>query len=469
MKNNDITAKNIYIIGIGGTLMGGVAIMLKNAGFNIVGSDNVLYPPMSDELKKTNIKIFEGYSEKNISDDIDLVLVGNVVSKGHIEMEEVIKRNIPYISVPSFLEKYILPEYTPVVITGTHGKTTTSSLTTTVFDYLGFNPSFLIGGVHQNYNLNGKLDKTNSPFVLEGDEYDTAFYDKVPKFSHYLTKVGVVTSVEFDHADIYEDIYKLRAVFYKFISNIPEDGLLIHWDGINGLTNLLKDCKAPKLSYGFNPMSDIYCYSYSVKNKIMNFGVKVFGEDYEFTLPIVGKHNLLNALAVIGVLTYFTKDFSKLNDAFMSFIPPKRRQEEILNKKGVIVIDDFAHHPTAIRETIAAIRLKYPKKRIITLYEPRSNTSRQSIFHQDYILAFAQSDWVLITEAKPHKFIPNEKLLDVKKLREDLIKSGVKTDVFANGLDILPALKGKLRDGDVVLIMSNGSFDGIYKKIEEII
>ncbi len=459
----------IYILGIGGTLMGGVAIMLKNCGYKVGGSDQKIYPPMSDKLAEHNITIFEGYSIENITSDIELVLVGNVISSGHPEMDEIIKRGIPYSSVPEFLKKEILPKYTPVVVAGTHGKTTTSSLLTTLLHSINLNPSFIIGGVHQNYGVNAALTTEGTPFVLEGDEYDTAFFDKTPKFSHYMPKVGVLTSLEFDHADIYKDIFQLRAVFYRFASMIPEDGALIYWDGISGVNSLFRDVKARLISYGFNPSSQIYCYSFFSKKGKTYFSAKIFGKDYEFSMGLSGKHNILNALAAIGATACFTSDLSKIQDGFDSFIPPKRRQEEIINKNGIIVIDDFAHHPTAIRETISALKMRYPKKRVIALFEPRSNTSRQNIFFDYYIEAFQEASIVCLTTPKHHRLIPDENLLKIDELKKGIIKTGVECEVFENGIQILPYLKDIVKSNDLILIMSNGSFDGIYSKIEEIL
>ncbi|MBN2694919.1 UDP-N-acetylmuramate:L-alanyl-gamma-D-glutamyl-meso-diaminopimelate ligase [bacterium] len=459
----------IYIMGIGGTLMGGIAIMLKNSGYKIAGSDQKIYPPMSDKLAEHKIEVFEGYSADNITSNIELVLVGNVISNGHPEMDEVIKKGIPYSSVPSFLEKEILPKYIPVVVAGTHGKTTTSSLLTTLLHSYSLNPSFIIGGVHQNYGVNAAITSEGVPFVLEGDEYDTAFFDKTPKFSHYMPKVGILTSLEFDHADIYKDIYQLRAVFYRFASMIPADGALIYWDGISGVNSLFRDVKARLISYGFNPSSQIYCYSFYSKKGKTYFSVKIFGKDYEFSINLSGKHNILNALATIAATACFTADLSKIQSGFDSFIPPKRRQEEIINKNGIVVIDDFAHHPTAIKETISAIKMRYPKKRVIALFEPRSNTSRQNIFFDYYIEAFQEASIVCLTTAKPHRLIPTENLLKTDELKKEINKTGIQCEVFEDALQILPYLKDIVKANDVILIMSNGSFDGIYSKIEEIL
>lgn len=455
--------KQIYIIGIAGTLMGGMAIMLQQKGYRISGSDQNLYPPMSDQLKDAGIKIFSGYDPAHITNDIDLVLVGNVVSKGHPEMEAVLAKKIPYKSVPEFLKEQYLPDHTPIVISGTHGKTTSTAMLTTILDAMELDPSFLIGGVHRNFNQNVRITKKGTPFVLEGDEYDTAYFDKVPKFKYYMPQVAMLTSVEFDHADIYKDIYQLRAVFYRLISMVPKEGALLHWDGILGMQSLARDAQCTMISYGFNPNSNIYCYSYRMKKGKMWFAMKFFGKNYEFTMPLFGKHNILNALGVIGIaLSAFKATQEQIQKGLDNFLPPKRRQEVIYNQGGITLIDDFAHHPTAIKETIDAIKMRYPRRRIITLFEPRSNTSRQKIFHEQYIDAFAGSSWVFLTEPKPHRLIPEDQLLDIKKLKQDLHTAGIRAESYKDGAAIADRLAPRLQSGDVVLIMSNGDFDDVY-------
>jgi len=462
------SSKNIYIIGIGGTLMSNAAILLKSEGYTVWGSDNKLYPPTSNILKDADIKVIEGFDEKNITDDIDIVLVGNIISKGHVEMEEVLKKEIKYYSFPEFLEENYLRNYKNLVVAGTHGKTTTTTMAIHIFEKLGLNPAYFVGAKLEN-KPSIKLSKNNSPFIIEGDEYDTAYFDKVPKFYHYKPLVAVLTSVEFDHADIYKDIFELRNVFHNLIQMVPKDGLLVFWDGIVKPDSLGNDYEGKKVSYGFNPMSDIYCYSYSIRKGRMDIAVKVFKKDMKFSLPMFGKHNVLNFLAVLGALSYYTDNFSKVQKALDSFIPPKRRQEVILEKNGIMVIDDFAHHPTAIRETISAIKMKYPKNRLITVFEPRSNTSRQKIFKDEYIESFLQSSWVMIRDVEKHRLIPDENLLNVKELVKELQDKNIRADYGKNGDDILSKLNGRVRRGDIILIMSNGGFDNIYKNIETIL
>ncbi len=460
--------KNIYIIGIGGTLMSNAAVLLKSEGYNVWGSDNKIYPPTSDILKDAGIKVIEGFNAANITNDIDIVLVGNIVSKGHPEMEEVLKKEIKYYSFPAFLEENYLTDYKNLVVAGTHGKTTTTAMAIHIFEKLGLNPAYFVGAKLEN-KPSIKLSKKNSPFIIEGDEYDTAYFDKVPKFYHYKPLVAILTSVEFDHADIYNDIYELRNVFHNLIEMVPKNGLLVFWDGIVKVDSLGKNFNGNKVSYGFNPMSDIYCYSYATRKGKMEISVKVFKKDMKFTLPMFGKHNVLNFLAVLGALSHYTDNFSKVQKALDSFKPPKRRQEIILEKNGITVIDDFAHHPTAIRETISAIKMRYPKNRLITVFEPRSNTSRQKIFKDEYPEAFLQSSWTIIRDVEHHRLIPDENLLNVKELIKELQNKNIRADYGKTGDEILNILNGRLRRGDIILIMSNGSFDNIYEKIEKIL
>jgi len=460
--------KNIYIIGIGGTLMSSAAVMLKKDGYNVWGSDNKLYPPTSDILKDADIKVIEGFNKSNITDDIDIVLVGNIVSKGHPEMEEVLAKKIEYSSFPEFLENKYLAKYNNLVIAGTHGKTTTTTFAIHLFEKLGLNPAYFVGAKLEN-KPSMKLSKKESPFIIEGDEYDTAYFDKVPKFYHYKPVVGVLTSLEFDHADIYNDISDLRKVFHNFINMIPENGALVYWDGILGMDSLSKKFKGSKVSYGFNPMSNIYCYSYAARKDGMHISIKFFKNDLKFKLPMYGKHNVLNFLATLGSLAPFTTDLSKVQKALDSFKPPKRRQETILDKNGIMVIDDFAHHPTAIRETIAALKMRFPKKRLITIFEPRSNTSRQKIFQDSYMEAFAQSSWIIMRDVEKHRLIADENMLDVKSLIKDFKNKGLRADFGKDGDEIIENLKGRVRRGDIILIMSNGGFDNIYENIEKIL
>jgi len=460
--------KNIYIIGIGGTLMSSAAIMLKEDGYNVWGSDNKLYPPTSDILKDAGIKVIEGFDKNNITDDINIVLVGNIISKGHPEMEEVLAKNLEHYSFPQFLEERYLSNYNNLVVAGTHGKTTTTTFLIHIFEKLGLNPAYFVGAKLEN-KPSIKLSKKESPFIIEGDEYDTAYFDKVPKFYHYKPVVGILTSVEFDHADIYKDISELRTVFHNFINMIPENGALIYWDGILGLESLGKNLKGHRVSYGFNPMSDIYCYSYVARKDKMHVSLKLFKKDMKFTIPMFGKHNVLNFLATLGALSAFTDDFSKVQKALDSFTPPKRRQETIIDKDGIMVIDDFAHHPTAIRETISSMKMRYPKKRLITIFEPRSNTSRQNIFKDSYLEAFSDSSWVIMRDVEKHRLIADEDLLDVKALISTFKAKGIKADYAKNGDEIISKLNGRIRKGDIILIMSNGGFDNIYKNIESIL
>jgi len=312
--------KNIYIIGIGGTLMSNAAVLLKKQGYSVKGSDNKVYPPASEILKEAGIEILEGFNKDNITEDIDLVLVGNIVSKGHPEMEEVLKRNIKYYSFPAFLEKYHLKNYKNLVIAGTHGKATTTTLAIHIFEKLGLNPSYFVGAKLENKPSIKVSGKKNTPFIIEGDEYDTAYFDKVPKFYHYKPSVAILTSIEYDHADIYKDIYEVRNVFKHLLEMIPKDGLLVFWDGIIKPETLGKNFKGKKISYGFNPMSEIYCLSYSVKNNKMEVALKVFKKDMRFYLPMFGRHNILNFMAVLGALSYYTDNFSKVQKVLDSFI-----------------------------------------------------------------------------------------------------------------------------------------------------
>ncbi len=461
--------KKVFIIGIAGTLMSGAAIALKREGYIVLGSDKNIYPPASDVLKNENIKVLTPYNEKNIPFDVDLVIVGNVVSKGHEEMEYVLKNNIPYISFPQFLEENYLPNHDSVVISGTHGKTTTSSLLSWIFESYGLNPSFLIGGIHRNFNTSIRITEKNTPFVIEGDEYDTAYYDKVPKFYHYLPNIAVITSIDFDHADIYPNLNAIREVFKNLVKKISKDGLLIYCDEIDNFDEILDSRNINTISYGFKENSDIRCINYKTINNKLSIDIKIKDEVYNFKLNFSGRHNILNFMACIASLSYFNDNFSKIQNALDSFILPKRRQEIIYDKNDIIVIDDFAHHPKAIKETTEAIKMKYPNKRLIALFEASSNTSRQNIFKEQYLDSFDLVDLLYLRETKEHRLIASENLLNTSILAKELNKKGVRSFSCKNADEILNLLKNEIKANDIILIMSNSSFDSIYTKILKIL
>jgi UDP-N-acetylmuramate: L-alanyl-gamma-D-glutamyl-meso-diaminopimelate ligase len=458
--------RHVHMIAICGTGMGSLAGMLKSAGLKVTGSDQNAYPPMSTQLRGQGIEIREGYRAENLDDAPDLVVVGNAVSKTNPEVEALLARGIPFVSFPEALEHFFLASRMPVVIAGTHGKTTTTSLTAWVLDQCGLDPGFMIGGVAKNFGRNDRVG-SGKPFAVEGDEYDSAFFDKEPKFLHYRPHVGVLTSVEFDHGDIYKSFDILVEKFAKFVALPPSDGLLIACTDYDAITKLLPGAKAPVVTYGLTGSPDFTAKKIEgTPDGGTAFTVERKGKPARtWRMSMTGRHNVLNALSVLAVAEYLGLPEDKVQAAFDSFQGITRRQDLVGTARGVSVYDDFAHHPTAIAETIAAIRMRHPGKRIIALFEPRSNTSRRNIFQKEFPPAFAEADFSLIAPVFNAEKLSDEERLDVAKVVADIRALGKEAE-NPDGVDAIVARVAALaREGDVVLVMSNGGFGGIHGKI----
>jgi UDP-N-acetylmuramate: L-alanyl-gamma-D-glutamyl-meso-diaminopimelate ligase len=454
-------------MGICGTGMASLAGMLKHKGFRVTGSDQNVYPPMSLFLEKLSIPVISGYSAENLSPAPDLVIVGNVITRLNIEAVELSRLKLPYLSFPQALKHFAFKSKRSVVISGTHGKTTTSSLAAWVLEKAGMDPGFMIGGIPLNFQSNFKLGKGDC-FVIEGDEYDTAFFDKGPKFLHYDPWVTILTSIEFDHADIYRDLDHVIENFRKLIRLVPQKGLLIANSDDPVVMAEIKGATCPVITYGFSDEARFTAADVIVDEDSTRLTVLKDGEKYlSVSTPLYGNHNISNLLSVIAMADFLGIPAKPLADAAATFEGIKRRQELIGEKQGVIILDDFAHHPTAVRETVAAVKEKYKDRRLIAVFEPRSNSSRRNIFQDQYVSSFEAADLVMIPEPPMMEKIPPEERFSSKRLTEDLEKKGKPAFYFSDTNQLLEAMVSESRTNDIFLIMSNGGFDDIHRRLLE--
>jgi len=457
--------ETIHLIGICGTGMGALAGMLVEKGFRVTGSDANVYPPMSDFLEKLGIPVISGYKKKNLDHRPDLVVVGNVVTRLNPEAAALADLRLNYLSFPQTLRTLFLTGKKPLVVTGTHGKTTTASLAAWLIETAGRDPGFMIGGILGNYERNYKLGSGNW-FVVEGDEYDTAFFDKVPKFIHYAPEVGILTSIEFDHADIYPNLDAVKDAFRRFVALIPARGLLVACGDDPLVREIAGQTKATLITYGLNEENDWRAIRLKAKSQGTHFDLLRPGHDpLPLFSPLPGAHNVLNTLAVTAALDWIGIESKRLQKGLSTFKGIHRRQEVRGVRAGVTVIDDFAHHPTAVKQTLAAMRLTFPEARLVAVFEPRTNTSRRKVFQADYAVSFDLAHEILIREPPDLKKVPEGERFSSAQLVRDLQNKGLKAHYFPDTDSILADLRGRLRPGDVVLIMSNGGFDNIHERL----
>jgi len=455
---------HIHLMGICGTAMASLAGLLQDRGFKVTGSDSNPYPPMSTQIESLGITIQKGYKASNLNPRPDYVIVGNVISANNEEAQELLRLKIPYTSLPQAMGHYIIEDRDCVCISGTHGKTTTTSLMAWVAEVCGQKPGFLIGGIPKNFSQSFKNPEAKL-FVIEGDEYDTAFFDKVPKFVHYRPKHVILTSVEFDHADIYKDLDDVKRAFEKLVALIPSSGHLICWAEDRNIQQLKTKAKSPVITYGLRE-GDVRARILKTSSEATEFQVNFQGQDLGiFSVPLSGEYNVLNTLAVITLSQILKFDLTLVRKALASFLGVKRRQEILGEPRGVLIIEDFAHHPTAVKETLKGIKMKYPDRKVWAVFEPRSATSRRKVFQRDYALAFEQAEETLIAEAFDQSKIDEANRFSSHELVEDLRKRGKSARVYQGVDGIVQDLVKGTQKGDLVLIMSNGGFDGIYTKL----
>lgn len=469
---------HIHLMGICGTAMASLAGLLKDRGFRVSGSDLNPYPPMSTQIESLGIQIQRPYKKENLFPVPDFVIVGNVISANNEEAQEMLKLNLPYCSLPQAMGEVIIGDLDSYVIAGTHGKTTTTSLMSWVAECCGLNPGFLIGGIPKNFSQSFRTPQAQT-FIIEGDEYDTAYFDKVPKFIHYKPKNVVLTSVEFDHADIYKNFDAVKAAFIQLMKLIPETGSLVYWGDDENVNEISKQCSIThKYSYGFKENNDYRIKIISETEIETRFQVYLKNNLVsEYTTSLVGHYNLLNAAAVIAMSDVQNKiqqtslkplsgwNQELVKKALLSFKGVKRRQDILGEFSGVLLIEDFAHHPTAVRETIKAVQEKYKNRKVFSVFEPRSATSRRKVFQKDYVEAFSNAHEVLIVKAFDQSKISDEDKFSADQLVEDLTKLGTSVKLFSSADQIVEDLAKRTQKNDVVLIMSNGGFDGIYEKL----
>ncbi|WP_456431405.1 UDP-N-acetylmuramate--L-alanine ligase [Thermosulfuriphilus sp.] len=458
-------SQRIHLLGICGTGMGALAGLLKSLGHVVTGSDVNVYPPMSETLAELGIPIYPGWRPENIIlSNPDLAIIGNVIRRDNPEAQEILIRGIPYLSMPQAINRFFLSSRRPLVVAGTHGKTTTSSLLLHVLAALGLDPGGLVGGVVKSLGGNFRVGQGDF-FVLEGDEYDSAFFDKVPKFFHYDPYGAILTSVEFDHADIYASLEEIIEAFAGFVGLVSEDGLLVYWADSPLVEEIVRRSRARKIAYGQGQKADFVLVSRSPLPGGQILEVRTPEGELEFFLPLIGRHNALNALAVLALVSSLGLDAKAVALAMGDFSGVKRRQEIRGEARGAIIIDDFAHHPTAVRETIAAVRESWPDRRLIAVFEPRTNTSRRRIFQEVYPEALSGADLVVVRRAPGISAIPKEERFSSEKLAHDIEALGTPAQYFPDTEAIVEFLLGEVRAGDIVLIMSNGGFDNIHSRL----
>ena len=456
---------HIHLIGICGTAMASLAGILKDLGYKVSGSDQNVYPPMSTQLEKLGIPILQGFKKENLVPRPALVIVGNVVSRTNAEVEALLATDIPYTSLPKALGEFVIGDRQSLVVAGTHGKTTTTSILAWVTDGLGLEAGFLIGGIPLNYGLSFRAPKGDY-FVIEGDEYDTAFFDKVPKFIHYKPKHVILTSVEFDHADIYRDLEHVKQAFRQLLELIPVDGTLIYNAEDANIRSILPSCKAKRqLGYGIDN-GDYRIVDRGVVEGRNQFTVlKGKERTADLALKIFGEHNSLNALSVFALADALGWPRAKVLQSFADFKGVKRRQEILGTVKGITVVEDFAHHPTAVDLTLRCMRERFPDSRIVGVFEPRSATSRRKVFQEDYARAFKNADMIYIAQPYDQSRISEGDRFSTEQLILDLRRAGKIAESGPDAQSLLKMMVPALRPKDVILIMSNGGFDSIYQKL----
>jgi UDP-N-acetylmuramate: L-alanyl-gamma-D-glutamyl-meso-diaminopimelate ligase len=460
-------SRHIHLIGICGTAMASLAGMLNHRGFKVTGSDTAAYPPMSDFLASLGIPVAQPYKEENLQPAPDLVIVGNAISRGNPELEYILDKRIPFQSMAALLHDEFLKGKQSLVVAGTHGKTTTTSMLSWIFAHAGRNPSFLIGGIAENFGSSFAVTD-GQEFILEGDEYDTAFFDKGPKFLHYFPDDVILTSVEFDHADIYKSLDEVKTAFKRLVNLVPRRGRVIAWDGTANVTECVARAFCKVERYGFFHESHWRIDDVRYEPTQTSWRVSQAGRPWgEFSFPIAGEYNVLNATAAAALASGYGITPEQIADALASFRSVKRRLEVKADVNGVLIIDDFAHHPTAICETLKALRTRYPGRRLWAVLEPRSNTLRRNVFHHELANSLAIADQVIVAGVFKSDAIPERERLDIRDVLDDVKKQGRSARYFETPDEIVATISPELRDQDVVAILSNGGFGNIYEKLPE--
>ena len=442
--------------------MGSVAAALQERGFKISGSDESVYPPMSIFLEERGIKLHQGYRAENIPADADVVVVGNAMKRGNPEVEAVLNRKLFYLSLPEVLKNYFLRGKHNLVVTGTHGKTTTTSLLTWIMEKSGRKPGYLIGGIPKNLGQGARLNDSKY-FVIEGDEYDSAFFDKRSKFVHYLPELVIVNNVEFDHADIFNNIDEIKLSFRRLLNIVPQNGMVLVNGDDHNCVEIAKDCLAQMVEVGFskNCAQRIRDVAHSPEGSRFKLG------DDVYEIPLVGEFNVRNAAMAASAARFYDVPKAKIDNALKSFSGIARRQEVRGEAGGVKVIDDFGHHPTAILQTLQALRHRYQGHRIWAIFEPRSNTTRRAIFQKELPKALKVADGVFIAQVARLEQIPEAERLDPEAMVKEISEDGRPAFYEKNADAIIDRIMPLLKPEDVVVVFSNGGFDNIHEKLLE--
>src|SRR2546421_7756840 len=454
--------RSVHFVGICGTAMASTAAALKEKGLVVTGSDQNVYPPMSTFLADRAIQVMSGYAESNLAHRPDLMVIGNAISRGNPEAEYVLERKLRYCSLPELLKEYFIRGKRSLVVAGTHGKTTTTSLLTWVFEHNGYNPSYLIGGIPNNLGQGARFTESDW-FIIEGDEYDTAFFDKRSKFVHYLPEVAIINNLEFDHADIFENLAAVKTSFKHFIRLIPRNGLLLANGDDQNLAPLLNVTHCPVKRFGLGEGNAVQAFNIRYGPTATEFEIPSF----KFHTNFVGEFNVRNTLAVVAAAKHCGLKNQQIQSAFDTFKGIKRRMELRGIAGGVTVLDDFGHHPTAIRETLRALRIKYPQQKVWAVFEPRTNTTRRNVFQNELASAFAEADSVVVSQIARLELLAPEERLDPALLMKDLKTAGKDSAYLPDVEAIVAHIAKGAQGGEVVCVFSNGGFGGIHGKLLE--
>ncbi|MHB1022818.1 MAG: UDP-N-acetylmuramate:L-alanyl-gamma-D-glutamyl-meso-diaminopimelate ligase [Acidobacteriaceae bacterium] len=466
--------QHIHLIGICGTAMASLAGLLQLRGHRVTGSDAAAYPPMSDLLHSLGIAVAEPYAEANLQPHPDLVIVGNAISRGNVELEYVLDQRIPFRSMAAILHDEFLVGRESLVVAGTHGKTTTTSMLAWIYEVASrqnstLAPSFLIGGVAENFGTSFMLRPTR-PFILEGDEYDTAFFDKGPKFLHYFPDAAILTHVEFDHADIYRDLDAVKTAFKRFVNLIPRRGRVVAYDGSANVSECIAKAFCAVERYGFAESSHWRMIDLDQAGATTRWTLLREGKPFAaLQLPVAGEHNALNATAAAALAAGQGIPVEAIVEALATFKSVKRRLEVRAEVNGITIIDDFAHHPTAIRETLRALRSRYPGRRLWAILEPRSNTLRRNVFQRELAESLQLADEVVLASVFKSENIPAAERLAPEEVVAGLNAAGHPAVLLADADAIVANVAPRLKPGDVVAILSNGGFGGIYDKLPAVL
>lgn len=457
----------IYFIGICGTAMGNGALLMRELGYEVAGSDENVYPPMSDLLAASGIKVHTGYDPKHLKNTPELVVIGNAMSRGNAEVEHVMNERLPFTSLAELLEKFVIQGKESIVVSGTHGKTTTSALAAWTFETAGRKPNFLVGGVLENFGRGYQAHINSKYVILEGDEYDTAFFDKRSKFLHYLPTTLIINNIEFDHADIFSSLDEIKLSFKRATLLVPSNGIIIANGEDKNVADVIANAPAPVQTFGLT--KECYWRAEDIVYNESSTSFKLYKNntfECDIEVALLGEFNVRNALAIVASARRYGISYEDIRRAFASFRNVKRRLELKGEYNGVKVYDDFAHHPTAIAGTLGAMRTKYSDRRIIAVFEPRSNTTRRNIFQKELAECFADADVVLMSQIARLHLLSESERLDPEKVMTDIRAKGKDAYYLEDAEKISDKIAEIAKAGDVVIVMSNGGFGGIHEMLK---